>query len=208
MASLQPKLRRTNSLAILMPIIVPIILCNACDSFSQAEPQTEAIADVRPIPTTDVVAFGRLLPKGEVISLSVANAEDSRVNKILVEEGEWVEAGQVVAVLQGIDRKKGDLLEAEKNVALQAAKLKKIKSGDAKESEIAAQEAAVDRLKAQLEYETKAKQAVQNSVEAELEQAKLSYQRKDSLLKQGAISQDELDQAREQLDVATAILNQ
>ena len=44
-----------------------------------------------------------------------------------------------------------------------------------------------------------------NSVEAELEQAKLSYQRKDSLLKQGAISQDELDQAREQLDVATAI---
>ncbi|MEM8718492.1 MAG: HlyD family efflux transporter periplasmic adaptor subunit [Cyanobacteria bacterium P01_G01_bin.39] len=208
MASLQPKFSPIDSLAFLILLIVPITLCNACASFSQAGSESEVIADLTPIAITDVVAFGKLLPKGEVISLSVANAEDSRVNKVLVEEGDWVKAGQIVAILQGIDRKKGDLAEAEKKVVLQAAKLKKIKSGDAKESEIAAQEAVIARLQAQLEYESRAKQAIINGVEAELAQAELSYQRKDALQKQGAISQEESDRAREQLDVAAAILNQ
>ena len=205
MASLQP-IRRTNSLAISIAIIVPTILCNACGSFSQAE--QSQVVNVEPAPVTNVVAFGRLLPEGEVISLSVANAEDSRVNKILVEEGDWVEAGQIVAVLQGYERKMGDLEEAKQNVVLQEAKLKKIKSGDAKKSEIAAQQAVIDGLKAQLRYETQAKEAALNSVKAELEQTKLSFGRKDSLQRQGAISQEEADQAREEFQVATAVLNQ
>ncbi|MEO1341989.1 MAG: HlyD family efflux transporter periplasmic adaptor subunit, partial [Cyanobacteria bacterium J06635_13] len=83
-----------------------------------------------------------------------------------------------------------------------------MKSGDAKESEIAAQEAVIDGLKAQLRYETKAKKAALNSVRAELSQNKLSFDRKNSLQRQGAISQEEADLAREQLEVATAILNQ
>ncbi|MEM8829565.1 MAG: HlyD family efflux transporter periplasmic adaptor subunit [Cyanobacteria bacterium P01_G01_bin.19] len=206
MVSLQPQ--KIKSLSIFIATIAPLMLCNGCASFSQAGSQVESEVIIQPTQINDVVAFGRLVPKGEIISLSVANAEDSRVNKILVNEGDWVEAGQIVAVLQGIERRRGDLLEAEQNVALQAAKLKKVKSGDAKESEIAAQEAVVDRLKAQLRYETSAKQAALNSVKAELEQAKLTFQRKDSLLQQGAISQEESDRAREQFQVASAILNQ
>ena len=208
MALLQSKTKRVNSFAIFIATIAPIILCNSCASFSQAESQSTEIADLPVTPITNVVAFGRLLPKGEVISLSVANAEDSRVNKILVKEGDWVEEGQIVAVLQGIERKQGDLAEAKQNVVLQTAKLKKIKSGDAKESEIAAQQAVIDGLQAQLQYETKAKEAAFNSVRAELEQTKLSFERKDSLQRQGAISQEESDQAREKFKVATAILNQ
>ncbi|MEM6612075.1 MAG: HlyD family efflux transporter periplasmic adaptor subunit, partial [Cyanobacteria bacterium P01_C01_bin.72] len=208
MIPFQDKLKQTKSFPIFIAIIAPLVLCNACARFSQAELEIEPKVMAQTTQINDVVAFGRLVPKGEIISLSVANAEDSRVNKILVNEGDWVEAGQIVAILQGIERRRGDLLEAEQNVALQAAKLKKIKSGDAKESEIAAQEAVVDRLKAQLRYETNAKQAALNSVKAELDQAELTFQRKDSLFQQGAISQEESDQAKEQLQVATAILNQ
>ncbi|MEL6930098.1 MAG: HlyD family efflux transporter periplasmic adaptor subunit, partial [Cyanobacteria bacterium J06600_6] len=208
MASLKPKLEKVNSLAVFIAIIAPLTLCNACKGFFQAESEVEFIADVPAVEITNVVAFGRLLPKGEVIALSVANAEDSRVNKILVEEGDWVESGQIVALLQGIERKKGDLSEARQNVVLHAAKLKKIKSGDAKKSEIAAQEAVIDGLKAQLRYETKAKEAAFNSVRAELAQSKLSFERKDSLQRQGAISKEESDLAREQFNVATASLNQ
>ena len=58
--------------------------------------------------------MGKLIPKGEVIKLSVANAEDSRVNQILVEEGDRVKKNQVIAILQGIDRRERDLEEAEK----------------------------------------------------------------------------------------------
>ncbi|MEM9509165.1 MAG: HlyD family efflux transporter periplasmic adaptor subunit [Cyanobacteria bacterium P01_E01_bin.35] len=208
MASFQDKLKIAKSLPIFVAIITTLILCNACARFSQSESEVQSKVIAQPASIKDVVAFGRLIPKGQIISLSVANAEDSRVNKILVKEGDWVEAGQIVAILQGIERRRGDLLEAEQNVALQAARLKKIKSGDAKESEIAAQEAIIDRLKAQLRYETNAKKAALNSVKAELDQAKLTFQRKDSLSKQGAISQEESDLAKEQLQVASAILNQ
>ena len=210
MTTFQFRVRKINSLAILIVIIYPIVLCNACSNLSQAESdlETENIVDIQPTPITEVVAFGRLAPRGEIISLSVANAEDSRVNKILVKEGDWVEVGQVVALLQGIDRRTRDLEEADANVKLQTARLKKIKSGDAKESEIAAQQAIIDRLETQLQYETLEKQATLASVQAELEQARLSYKRKQSLLGDGAISQDELDRAEEQRAIANALLKE
>ncbi|MEM9275385.1 MAG: HlyD family efflux transporter periplasmic adaptor subunit [Cyanobacteria bacterium P01_F01_bin.143] len=200
------RVRKIKSLAISIAIISPVILCNACSNLSQAESETENIVNIQTTPITEVVAFGRLAPRGEIISLSVANAEDSRVNKILVKEGDWIEAGQIVALLQGINRKTRDLEEAEANVELQRARLKKIKSGDAKESEIAAQQAIINRLETQLRYETLEKQATIASVRAELEQARISYQRKQSLLGDGAISQDELDRAEEQRAIANALL--
>lgn len=42
------------------------------------------------VPVDSVVALGRLEPEGEVIRISVPNAQDSRVNQVLVEEGDWV----------------------------------------------------------------------------------------------------------------------
>ncbi|MGD1930846.1 MAG: hypothetical protein ACFB12_18240, partial [Leptolyngbyaceae cyanobacterium] len=79
-------------------IILTGLGCAAC---SPAATAPEVV--VRPEPPVNlaaanrVVALGRLVPKGEVIQLSVPNAEDSRVNQILVTEGDFVEAGQVIA---------------------------------------------------------------------------------------------------------------
>ena len=95
----------------------------ACNAKTQAQSQ-----NVTPETKTQVkrpkqvVALGKLIPKGEVIKLSVANAEDSRVNQILVEEGDRVEKNQVIAILQGFENRERDLEEAEKAVELAQAR--------------------------------------------------------------------------------------
>ena len=100
------------------------LLCTSCSEFSQAQPDSQLEVSVSPVqvPASRVVALGRLSPVGEVIKLSVPNAEDSRVNQILVEEGDFVEADQVIAVLQGFERRSRDLKEAQKTVELHQAR--------------------------------------------------------------------------------------
>ncbi|MEM7762152.1 MAG: HlyD family secretion protein, partial [Cyanobacteria bacterium P01_A01_bin.40] len=105
-------------------LIALLIITSACSANSQTSSQDE-IGDhkTQVVQPKQVVALGKLIPKGEVIKLSVANAEDSRVNQILVEEGDRVEEGQVIAILQGFENRQRDLEEANKQVELAQAKL-------------------------------------------------------------------------------------
>ncbi len=155
------------------------------------------IENITIAPITRITASGRLQPEGEVIKLSVAYAQDSRVNQLLVKEGDRVKAGQTIAILQGIDKKQMELAEAEQNLAVETAKLAKIKSGDAKLAEIAAQEANIARIKAQLTTETLEKQAAINRATAELENATKSYNRYQKLHREGAVTTAALDDKRE-----------
>ena len=180
----------------------------ACSTFSQTQnDQPQTPVEVIP-PVTNIVALGRLAPKGEIIKLSVPNAEDSRVNQILVEEGDKVKAEQVIAILQGFERRQRDLEEAKKNVEFFRARLDQTKSGDAKQAEIAAQRANISRLQAQLRTETAVRKAAIDSAEATLRQAETNYQRRVSLENEGAISSEEKDLAKEQLETAQATLEQ
>ncbi|MDJ0723674.1 MAG: HlyD family efflux transporter periplasmic adaptor subunit [Prochloraceae cyanobacterium] len=181
-------------------------LISGCVSFSQAQPKTSE-KQVK-ITAQKVVALGRLTPQGEVIKLSVANAEDSRVNKIFVNEGDRVKAGQVIAILQGIERRQRDLEEARKNVEFFQAKLEQIRSGSAKNSEIAAQRANIASLQAKLRNETIEREAAIAAAEAELRQAEIFHQRQETIAKQGAISRQALDEAKKQLETARADLQQ
>ena len=52
-------------------------------------PETVNAAEANP--SSKVIALGKLLPEGGVIKISVVNAQDSRVEKILVQEGDFVE---------------------------------------------------------------------------------------------------------------------
>ncbi len=155
-------------------------------------------------PTEAVTALGRLEPEGEVIKLSVANAQDSRVNQLQVEEGEWVEAGQVIAVLQGLDKKQAELMEARRNVAIYQARLAQIQAGDAKLADVAAQQATINQLEAQLRTETTERQAAITRTEAELRNAEQTYQRYQQLHQAGAIETVTLDDHRERLETARA----
>ena len=186
-----------------------LILTVACNDDSQAQTeaaQTEAQAQVKQ--SQQVVALGKLIPKGEVIKLSVANAEDSRVNQILVEEGDRVEKDRVIAILQGSDRRERDLEEAKKAVELARAKLAQTRAGETKQAELAAQRATISRLESQLRNETVEKQAAIASAEAQLRQANLTYERNKSLQKDGAVSKEAFDRAQEQLDMAQAASNE
>ena len=183
-------------------------LTSACNANSQVESQDEAEAQSEIQQPKQVVALGKLIPKGEVIKLSVANAEDSRVNQILVAEGDRVKEGQVIAILQGFENRQRDLEEAEKEVELAQAKLAQVSAGDSKQAELAAQRANISRLESQLRNETLEKQAAIASSKAQLRQAKLNFDRNKSLQQQGAVSVQVFDEAREGRDMAQATLDE
>ena len=184
------------------------ILAGACNVDSQAQTQEPPETQTQVNRPQQVVALGKLVPKGEVIKLSVANAEDSRVNKILVEEGDRVEEGQVIAILQGFENRERDLEEAEKEVELAKARLEQVRAGDTKQAELAAQRANISRLESQLRNETVEREAAIASAEAQLRQAQLTYDRNQSLQQQGAVTQQALDEAQEALDMARATLDE
>ncbi|MEM6351060.1 MAG: HlyD family efflux transporter periplasmic adaptor subunit [Cyanobacteria bacterium P01_D01_bin.14] len=169
-------------------------------------PRSDAIVEV--VPARTVTALGRLEPEGEVIKLSVANAADSRVNQLRVEEGDWVKAGDVIAILQGLDKKQAELTAAQKNVAIYQAKLAQIRAGDAKDAEFAAQRAVIQQLEAQLLTETAEGQATIVRVDAELQNAEQNYQRYRQLYQEGAVERATLDNRRETFETVQARLDE
>ncbi len=186
-----------------------LVLTNACDANSQAPSSVDnTTAQTQLTQAKQVVALGKLIPQGEVIKLSVANAEDSRVNQILVKEGDRVEKNQVIAILQGLENRQRDLEEAEKEVELAQARLEQVRVGDTKQAELAAQRANISRLESQLRNETAEKQAAIASAKAQVRQAQLTYDRNQSLSQEGAVSTEAFDQAKEQLDMAQAGSNE
>lgn len=159
-------------------------------------PTIESVTTTNLAPT-EVTALGRLEPAGEVIKLSVANAQDSRVNQLLVAEGDRVTAKQLIATLQGLDQKQAELSEAKQNLAIYQAKLAQIKAGEAKEADITAQKAQISRLKAQLRTETIEREAEIADAQAELKNAEINYHRYQTLYQQGAVSQLDLEDRQE-----------
>jgi HlyD family secretion protein len=179
-----------------------ILTCSsACSGAIVAQ---ETVAPVAPSHT--VVALGNLQPEGNVIKISVANAQDSRVNQILVKEGDTVQANQVIAVLQGRDRVEQQLRDAEANVRIKQAQLLKTQQGDAKAAEISAQQAVIAEATAKLQTEPPQRQAAIAEAKATLHNAELTYQRNQSLVQEGALKQSDLDDAREGLEKARVSL--
>jgi HlyD family secretion protein len=146
---------------------------------------TSDIATAAPAKPNAVVALGRIQPLGEVIKLSVANAQDSRVDQILVKEGDLVQNNQVIAVLQGIERKQADLRDALTDVKLRQVELERVSRIDVKRSQIAAQDAVINRLKAQLVTTRKQREAAIIGAQVRLKNAETDYQQRQLLFNNG-----------------------
>jgi HlyD family secretion protein len=182
-----------------------VSMCAACDlRLTQSNDVTETA--VAAAPMTSVIALGRLEPEGDVIKLSAANAEQSRVDQVLVKEGEYVKANQVIAILQGVNRLEADLKDALAQVKLREAELIRVQQGDAKKSDLAVQQAVIARLKAQMSAQTKQRQAAIASAYANLREAQMSFKRRQILASQGAISRADAELAKRNLDTAQAAL--
>lgn len=71
---------------------------------------------------TAIAALGSLEPQGEVIGLSTPNSQTGvRVAKLLVNQGDWVSEGQVVAILDNYHPRVAALEKAQKQVLVAQA---------------------------------------------------------------------------------------
>ncbi len=156
------------------------------------------------VPT--VAALGRIEPISAVIKLSVANAQDSRVNQLLVQEGDRVEANQVIATLQGIEKLQAEVAEAEQNVVVQRARVGQAETAAATPGQQAAQQATIRQLEAELRASELRNRAAVDSATATLRAAQTDYDRYRQLYDRGAVSATELDSRLKTLDTASASL--
>lgn len=131
----------------------------ATESYLASQPEYAAKSRVH--------ALGRLEPLGKVIRLAQPSGnEGARVEELLVEEGDDVTAGQIVARLDTFARKQALVVEAEARAAAARGKLAQIRAG-AKQGDIEAAREAVALFAEQLSVATK-----------ELDRAKTLLERK------------------------------
>ncbi|MBD2163132.1 ABC exporter membrane fusion protein [Calothrix membranacea FACHB-236] len=164
---------------------------------------------------TTVTALGRLEPKGEIIKLSATvSTQGSRVEQLLIKEGDRVKKGQVIAILDSRDRLQAALKEAQEQVKVAQANLAKTQAG-AKPGEILAQQAAIARLAAERKGNIAAQIATVERFQAQVDNAASEDKRYQQLYAQGAISASQkdskhlaLESARKNLQEAQAQLQQ
>ena len=90
----------------------------------QARLQEAAQQAAAQVEITTVTALGRLEPQGEMIQLTApTSTQESRIDQLLVQAGDRVQAGDVIAILDNRDRLRAALQRAEKRVRVAAAEL-------------------------------------------------------------------------------------
>lgn len=158
-----------------------------------------------------VAATGYLEPQGEVIKISApAFMEGAKVQKLLVRQGDEVNSGEVLAILDNHDRLQAALQQARTQVRVAEARLMQVKAGAKKgdinaqdarfertqaelQGQIATQRATIANLKAKLSGERSAQIATIERIKAELQIARLNCDRYESLYQQGAVPAQQRD---------------
>ncbi|MFB2834600.1 ABC exporter membrane fusion protein [Floridanema evergladense] len=195
--------------------------------------QSGFISQKAPVPTVvtapvvkKVTALGRLEPEAEIIKLSAPLSLDGdRIGELLVKEGDRVQAGQIIAILDSRASLQSALEQAQEQVKVARSKLAQVKAG-AKSGQIQAQKATVERLQAQLEGdkaaqsqaiarieaqwegEKLAQTATIRKLEAELNNAEAELRRYQQLFSQGAISNSLFDSKRLSVETTRQQLNE
>ncbi|OCQ94453.1 ABC transporter permease [Nostoc sp. MBR 210] len=155
-----------------------------------------------------VTALGRIEPKGKLIKLSASTStEVSRVEQLLINEGDKVKAGQIIAILDNRDRLEAAYKEAQEQVKVAQANLNRTKTG-AKRGEIAAQTAKIARLQAERQGDIAAQVATVSRLQAEVANAVIENNRYQILFKEGAISVSQRDSKRLSLETAQKSLQE
>jgi HlyD family secretion protein len=158
---------------------------------------------------TAIAALGRLEPEGGIIHLSAPNSQGGgvRVAKLLVNKGDKIRQGQVVAILDSYTPNIAALEKAKQQVEVAQASVKRVEAG-AKQGDIYAQKATIARLDAELRGETYAQKATIARLEAEFNNAETEHQRYQKLYQDGAISASDGDTKRLRRDTLQQQLNE
>jgi HlyD family secretion protein len=199
--------------SLLALISLGAILAGLTTTYSLGQFRASSSApEIAPAPKiSKITALGRIEPQSEIIKVSAPLIFSSdRVAQLLVQEGDKVLAGQIIAVLESRDRLQASLQEAEERVKVSQAKLNQVKAGAKRgeieaqaanvrktqaqwEGERASQRAALQRLEAQLEGERAAQKANILKLAGEFKNAQAEYERYRQLQSEGAISQSQFE---------------
>ena len=204
--------KKTPAIVIGLTLLIAGIIVFALHQYSAFKP--EPVKETATPNIITVTALGRLEPAGKIIQVSVSTpSQGGRLEELLVEEGDKIRQGQIIAVLDSRDRAEAFLKQAQEQVTVAQAKLAQIKAG-AKTGEIEAQQAVIARIEAERSNNIIAWSATVSRLKAELSNAQVEYQRYQQLYNNGAISTSQrdnqeliLETAREQLAVAQANLS-
>jgi HlyD family secretion protein len=220
------KLPLNNKLIIALCLAgLALVMGTTIYSLNQANSQEET-ETIKPQPIKAVTALGRIEPQGQMIQVAPSpELGGAKMAKLLVQEGDRVTSGQTIALLDNHRRADAALGVARQEVKIAQANLAIIKTG-AKQGDINAQvanlqrfkaelggeivanEAEVARLQAQLDTESLEKQATIERLQAELRNATSEFKRYRQLAQQGVISASDLDSRRLTLDKATTAVTE
>ncbi|MBF2056205.1 MAG: HlyD family efflux transporter periplasmic adaptor subunit [Cyanobacterium sp. T60_A2020_053] len=171
-------------------------------------------------PIKAVSALGRIEPKSEIIRVAASpSMAGAKVKTLLVSQGDVVAQGDLIAVTTDYDSKEAQLNQAKQELRVAEANLAIIQAG-AKQGQINAQiatverlqaqieaqqeidQARIDRLQAQITSEKRERQATVARLKAELNNSQSELNRYRQLSQEGVISESDFD-AR-QLNFETA----
>lgn len=128
-------------------------VCAAAFFYSPTSLEQSSVKSVQALAmprVQDVGTVGWLEPNGRVIRLAApSHVAGGRIERILVNEGDRVQANQIVAVLDRRERLQAGLEEAETRVRVARAYLAQVQAGS-KLGDIDAQRARISRLEAEL----------------------------------------------------------
>jgi HlyD family secretion protein len=159
-------------------VALPVVIASGVLATARIEQLKKLSTSIPVAPVaTSISAVGRLEPRGEVIKLSAPTSglqASSRVEQILVKEGERVRKGQIVAILDNHDSQTAAVEEAKAKLQESRANLAQVRAGSPRD--IQAQKAVIARIAAQLKGETQAQQATIARIAAQLSGEKIVQQ--------------------------------
>ncbi|OUL37640.1 HlyD family secretion protein [Nostoc sp. T09] len=162
------------SIAVALPIVIAVGVLGTA-KVEQLKKLASSVP-IRPM-SNSITAVGHLEPRGEVLKLSAPMAgmqAASRVQQLLIREGDKVKQGQVVAILDNHDTQTAGLEEAKAKLQESRANLAQVRAGSPRD--IQAQTSVIARLQAQLRGERDAQQATIARIAAQLSGEKLAQQ--------------------------------
>ena len=187
-------MKHSNATQALGVSLLLLILSSCGKQPEQAQAPPPVAVEVKDLDKNTVQSSSEFVGNLEAKQrVALAPRVDGRVLEIAVQEGDTVEQGDLIVQLQ-LNREQGEVDAAQSEVGIKQADVNNAEAElRAVEAEVAEAEAAVEQSKADLKEQ-----------EAELELAQTNQKRARMLVKQGAESQQFLDNSTRDLNAAKA----
>ncbi|MDZ8025471.1 MAG: HlyD family efflux transporter periplasmic adaptor subunit [Nostoc sp. ChiQUE01a] len=146
-----------------------------------------------------VTALGRLEPEGDIIHLS-APASNQRLAELRVKEGDRIQVGQIIAIMDNLNQHQAAVENARAKVIVARSRLAQVQAGE-EFGQIEAQRKKVAEMEAQLVEGVKVQTTIIARQQVELRKAENDYRRYKVLSQEGAVSAADTETRRLQVEI-------